>query len=1078
MARTLEIFIFIFYFYMTFNRNNLDKNALLHEEHYVEDGNWIIECATYYKPDFGKEKLYNLVLSPTHFRPEETVTSSRRKINSCSYLSTIVLLLSGDVSINPGPTSTDDSHLNHCFQKKGLHLLHLNVRSLLNKVDEVHALTESSNAAVLCVSETWLDSTISDAEVNIPGYVLERKDRRRDGGGVCIYIRDNLVFNRRSELESDNLEFLAIDILLPKTKPILIGACYRPPKSNDFYKKLEDQLSNSPHFVHQETYLLGDFNTDVSSKKNNCLVKLLNGFLRMFSFTQLIECHTRVTVSTASILDLIIVSDVDRVTQSGVLKCSFSDHDVIYCTRKLNRGHFTKDNVAKIRCMKNYNKEDFVSRVQLLDWNSVLDMKDVNEAWCSFSNMFKNVIEEVAPLKEVRLKQRNQLWFNGEVREMIRLRNQAHLKFRQTKNNDDYLEFKRIRNLTQRKIQSYKRNYVLNQLEENQSCSKKLWCNLKQLGMPTKSKSGRSSIGLKVDNSNDIVFDNKTVADKFNRFFCSIAAKLVEKLEKRPFDEDKITEFYKGKGVSPNAFILADVPVDKVQKQLSSLNITKSVGCDGISARFLKEAAEVIAIPLTHIINLSLKTGKVPRDFKTARVVPLYKKGDCNYEGNYRPVSILPIVSKVFERIVHDQLYQYLSSNSLVYDFQSGFRSKYSTDTALTYLGDKLRFNMDKGLYTGVILLDLQKAFDTVDHSILVSKLRAIGADNIAVKWFSSYLDERKQFVDVQGTFSSQEDVSCGVPQGSILGPLLFTLYVNDMSTAVNCDLSLYADDSMLLISGENVNHVEEALEQEMNEISKWLQANKLSLHLGKTESILFGSVHKLKKVSKMKISCNNVEIEAKSSVKYLGVVLDQDMTGSTMGNNVVKKINSVLKFLHRKSSFLKFSNRKLLCSALLQSRFDYGYNFFYRGMYCDIKLKFQTAQNKMIRFILEYNSRQHLYVKDFVRAGYLSVEKRYDYLSVNLMYNIYYGQAPSYLCQFKKVDTVHSYGTRGSVMSYVLPNIKTQGKKTFMYNGAKLWNSLPVSMKTIECKDNFKKKCKKYFFSLMEKSENSQVTQ
>ena len=196
------------------------------------------------------------------------------------------------------------------------------------------------------------------------------------------------------------------------------------------------------------------------------------------------------------------------------------------------------------------------------------------------------------------------------------------------------------------------------------------------------------------------------------------------------------------------------------------------------------------------------------------------------------------------------------------------------------------------------------------------------------------------------------------------------------------------------------------------------------------------------------------------------------------MGSNVVKKINSVLKFLHRKSGFLKFSNRKLLCSALLQSRFDYGYNFFYRGLYSDIKWKFQTAQNKMIRFILDYNSRRHLYVKDFVRAGYLSIEKRYDYLSVNMMYNIYYDQAPSYLCQFKKVDTVHSYGTRGSVMSYVLPKIKTQGKKTFMYNGAKLWNSLPVSMKTTECKDNFKKKGKKYFFSLMEKCENSQVAQ
>ena len=383
---------------------------------------------------------------------------------------------------------------------------------------------------------------------------------------------------------------------------------------------------------------------------------------------------------------------------------------------------------------------------------------------------------------------------------------------------------------------------------------------------------------------------------------------------------------------------------------------------------------------------------------------------------------------------------------------------------------------MDKGHYTGVVLLDLQKAFDTVDHSILVTKLRAIGADNLALKWFSSYLGERKQFVDVHGTFSSKEAVSCGVPQGSILGPLLFTLYVNDMSNAVNCDLCLYADDSMLLVSGKDVKKVEQTLEKEMNEISKWLQANKLSLHLGKTESILFGSVCKLKKVSKMEISCNNINIEAKSSVKYLGVVLDQNMRGETMGGNIVKKVNSVLKFLYRKSSFLNFRNRKLLCSALLQSRFDYGYNFYYRGLYEDIKLKFQTAQNKMIRYILGYDSREHLYFKDFFRAGFLSVEKRYDYLSVNMMYNIFYERAPSYLCNFKKVENLHSHNTRSSKMSYVPADIKTQGKETFMYNGAKLWNSLPISIKSIQCKDSFKKSCKKYFFGLMEKSENSQV--
>ena len=158
---------------------------------------------------------------------------------------------------------------------------------------------------------------------------------------------------------------------------------------------------------------------------------------------------------------------------------------------------------------------------------------------------------------------------------------------------------------------------------------------------------------------------------------------------------------------------------------------------------------------------------------------------------------------KFFKRLVHEQLYKYLCDNSLIYDFQSGFRPRFSTDTALTYLGDKIRFNTDKGLYTGVILLDLQKSFNTVDHNILLSKLRAVGADNIVINWFTSYLSERKQFVDINGTCSSSESITCGVPRGSILGPLLFNLYVNDMATAVSCHLCLYADDSMLLIAGK-----------------------------------------------------------------------------------------------------------------------------------------------------------------------------------------------------------------------------------------------------------------------------------
>ena len=215
--------------------------------------------------------------------------------------------------------------------------------------------------------------------------------------------------------------------------------------------------------------------------------------------------------------------------------------------------------------------------------------------------------------------------------------------------------------------------------------------------------------------------------------------------------------------------------------------------------------------PVSHIINLSLHNATFPDDFKTARVIPLYKKGDRFAEGNYRPVSILPVMSKIFERVVYDQVYEYLDQNNILYQNQSGFRSGYSTNTALTYLNDRIKFNMDQGKMSGLILIDIQKAFDTVNHDILCKKLNAVGLNGNSVSWFKSYLNSRSQFVQVGNNSSDHNEVTCGVPQGSILGPLLFLLYVNDMEQAVlpGCELFLYADDSALMVSGKNLSEIE-----------------------------------------------------------------------------------------------------------------------------------------------------------------------------------------------------------------------------------------------------------------------------
>ena len=265
----------------------------------------------------------------------------------------------------------------------------------------------------------------------------------------------------------------------------------------------------------------------------------------------------------------------------------------------------------------------------------------------------------------------------------------------------------------------------------------------------------------------DVCFDSDFVANKCNRYFCNIAEKLVDKLPLRTYREDRVQDYYKEKGIERNSFKFNVVEQLEVENMLRSLGISKSAGEDKISGQFLGDAAEVISSPLTYIMNLSLKSATVPDDFKLARVLPIYKKGNRNYEGNYRPVSILPVASKVLEKIVYNQMHNYLEQNHLIYAFQSGFRSAHSTDTALTFLADKLRANIDEGLYTGMVLIDLQKSFD---YTILTTKLNAIGIDDSAGSWFKSYLAGRKQVVKINGRLSTAGNITCGVPEGSILG--------------------------------------------------------------------------------------------------------------------------------------------------------------------------------------------------------------------------------------------------------------------------------------------------------------------
>ena len=490
-----------------------------------------------------------------------------------------------------------------------------------------------------------------------------------------------------------------------------------------------------------ECFLLGDLNSDFS-KTQSPLYQALKHFLYICNWVQVIKEPTRITPTCSSILDVIIVSDEEKISQSGVIPIGISDHFLTYCTRHSPKTKFNKHNTIRSRSMKNYSTEIFNEKLSEINWFKVINCDDVDVAWSNFKDLFMSVVDKIAPLKEKRLKQRSEPWITSELLEYIRARDQALETFRKNKTDENYKYFCNLRNRVQYNIKKVKRDYFYNKISDCKNSSTDIWKAVKSLGF-TKLKSSAKCIGLLSEDK--LTFDKKTVANIFNTFFTTVAASLV------------------------------------------GLNVSKATGLDGLSARFLKDGANQISSAIAHIINLSLYSGRIPDDMKTARVVPLYKKNSKSEPGNYRPVSILTVMSKILEKTVHKQLENYLRSEKLLYDYQSGFRNSYSTDSCLTQLTDQIRFDMDKGNYTGMVMIDLQKAFDTVDHEILLNKLKAIGLDDLSTSWFSSYLKNRFQKTEVDGIFSDPMVVPCGVPQGSILGPLLFLIYVNDMEAAVSC---------------------------------------------------------------------------------------------------------------------------------------------------------------------------------------------------------------------------------------------------------------------------------------------------
>ena len=427
-----------------------------------------------------------------------------------------------------------------------------------------------------------------------------------------------------------------------------------------------------------------------------------------------------------------------------------------------------------------------------------------------------------------------------------------------------------------------------------------------------------------------IVKEDAKIAESFNSFFVNIGPKLANEIK---INTNKSYKTYLTERIS-SRLNFSMVDRELVEGIIDKLKSKSSAGLDGISTNLLKSSNEIISGVLAIIINQSLNTGIFPDRLKCAKVIPIFKKDNPHLPGNYRPISLLPAISKIFEKVVFLQVYSYLNENNLLYENQYGFRKNHSTELAAMEVTVKIFENLDKKKLPLAIFLDFSKAFDTIDHEILLYKLSHYGIKDTALSWFKSYLSNRTQYVQYKDIASTELTITTGVPQGSILGPLLFIIYINDISKVTNkFQFTIYADDTTLVepictfktSTTQNINSISKEINAELAKIVEWLGLNKLSLNVKKTKMMLFHYKQRNVTAITPKLKINGILIEKVKTFNFLGMTIDEHMTWKPHIQKVACKMAQTIGTMKRLKKFLPQNIMKMLYNSLVLPHLTYG---------------------------------------------------------------------------------------------------------------------------------------------------------